>query len=58
MPSGKIQGMLTALGHDVTSRLWRLGFASRFFVAILLHSGTSFRRAHLTLREIYFNGVM
>lgn len=50
--------LLIKLGHQVTSRLWRLGFASRFFLAIFLHSGTSFRRLHLTFREIYFTGVM
>ncbi len=49
---------LAGLGHNVTSRIWRLGFASRFFLAIILHSGTSLRRLNLTLREIYFTGVM
>jgi len=42
----------------VTSRLWQLGFASRFFIAIFLYSGTSFRRFQLTLREVFFSGVM
>jgi len=46
------------LGHSMVERLWRLGFATRFFFAILLHSGTAFRRLPLTLREIYFSGVM
>lgn len=46
------------LGHAVTERIWRLGFASRFFFALLLQSGTSFRRLHLTLREIYVSGVL
>ena len=50
--------LLAKLGHQVTSRLWRLGFASRFFLAILLQSGTSFRRIHLTIREVFFSGVM
>lgn len=50
--------LLTKLGQQVTSRLWRLGFASRFFLAILLQSGTSFRRIHLTIREVFFSGVM
>ncbi len=48
---------LRGLGHRVTSRIWRLGFASRFFLATLLYSGTSFRRFFLTVREIYFTGV-
>ena len=31
---------LRGLGQKVTSRIWRLGYASRFFLAILLGSGT------------------
>ncbi len=49
---------LQALGNRVTRRILRLGFASRFFVAIFLQSGTAFRRLNLTLREIYFTGVL
>ena len=49
---------LRGLGQRVTSRIWRLGYASRFFLAILLHSGTALRRLHLTIREIYFTGVL
>ncbi len=49
---------LRGLGNRVTSRIWRLGFASRFFLATLLYSGTSFRRFFLTIREIYFTGVL
>ena len=46
------------LGRWVTERILRLGFASRFFAYMLLHSGTAFRRFHLTVREIYFAGVL
>ena len=46
------------LGHSMTERILRLGFASRFFAYMLLHSGTAFRRFHLTIREIYFAGVL
>ena len=46
------------LGSRITGAIWRLGFASRFFWLILKHSGTSFRRFHLTIREIYFAGVL
>ncbi|MCE9568652.1 MAG: lipid asymmetry maintenance ABC transporter permease subunit MlaE [Rhodocyclales bacterium] len=49
---------LRGLGQRVTSRIWRLGYASRFFLAILLHSGTSLRRINLTIREIFFTGVL
>lgn len=51
-------GLLRTLGHAVVERIWRLGFAARFLVAILTHSGTAFRRLPLTLREIYFSGVL
>jgi len=50
--------LLRKLGEAVVERIWRLGFASRFLFAILLHSGTAFRRLSLTLREIYFSGVL
>ena len=40
------------------ARIWRLGYASRFLFAILLHSGTSLRRLNLTIREIYVAGVL
>lgn len=56
--SERIAVLLGHLGHSVTSRIWRLGFAARFFVAILRHSGMALRRLHLTLREIYFTGVL
>jgi len=46
------------LGARVTGMVWRLGFATRFFGLMLKHSGTSFRRFHLTIREIYFAGVL
>src|SRR5262245_14145653 len=49
---------LEGLGHTVTSKIWRLGFAARFFAYVLLHSGTAFRRFRLTVREIYFAGVL
>jgi phospholipid/cholesterol/gamma-HCH transport system permease protein len=52
-----VTSALRGLGNRVTSRIWRLGFASRFLLATLLYSGTSFRRFFLTIREIYFTGV-
>jgi phospholipid/cholesterol/gamma-HCH transport system permease protein len=48
---------LRSLGGRFTNMAWRLGFAARFFALLLRHSGTSFRRFHLTVREIYFAGV-
>ena len=50
--------ILRAMGAQVTGAIWRLGFAARFFWLILKHSGTSFRRFHLIIREVYFAGVM
>jgi len=56
---GRIAEMLRGLGARIVDNwVWRLGFASRFFWLILRESGTSFRRFHLTIREIYFAGVM
>ncbi|MDR2164775.1 MAG: lipid asymmetry maintenance ABC transporter permease subunit MlaE [Zoogloeaceae bacterium] len=49
---------LRRLGGNTVDRLWRLGVASRFFVAILLNSGTALRRYPLTFREIWFSGVL
>ena len=45
-------------GHSVVNAIWRLGYASRFFFAVLTHSGMSFRRFYLTVKEIYFAGVL
>lgn len=49
---------LRRLGAMTIDGVWRLGFATRFLCAVLLHSGQSLRRVHLTIREIYFSGVL
>ena len=54
---GKLKDPFGRLGEAVTARIWRLGFAGRFFAYMLLHSGTALRRFGLTIREIYFAGV-
>jgi phospholipid/cholesterol/gamma-HCH transport system permease protein len=46
------------LGHRVIDRIWRLGYAARFFIYSLAVSGESFRRFHLVIKEIYFTGVL
>lgn len=46
------------LGALTINALWRLGFISRFFVAIVLNSGQSLLRFQLTIREVYFAGVL
>ncbi len=53
-----MRAALTHLGAAVTAGILRLGYASRFFGYLLWHSGTAFRRFRLTLREIYFAGVL
>lgn len=55
---GSLLDALRSLGDGVIDRLWRLGFASRFLFGLLLHSGPSFRRFSMTVREIYFGGVL
>ncbi|MFC3625471.1 lipid asymmetry maintenance ABC transporter permease subunit MlaE [Vogesella amnigena] len=46
------------LGALTINAIWRLGFASRFLLAILLQSGQSLLRFQLTIREVYFAGVL
>jgi phospholipid/cholesterol/gamma-HCH transport system permease protein len=50
--------LLRKLGHAVVERIWRMGFAARFLVAILRFSGALFRRPQLIAREVYFSGVL
>ncbi|AUH53268.1 ABC transporter permease [Chromobacterium sp. ATCC 53434] len=53
-----ITSPLRRLGHATINAVWRLGFASRFLLAILANSGQSLLRLQLTIREMYFAGVM
>jgi phospholipid/cholesterol/gamma-HCH transport system permease protein len=56
---GRILELLRLLGARVIEKwIWRMGFACRFLLAMLRQSGMSFRRFHLTIREIYFAGVL
>ncbi len=50
--------LLRLLGARAVNWIWRLGFAARFFWLVLKYSGPSFRRFSLTIREIYFAGVL
>lgn len=50
--------VLRNIGHQVTRGIWRLGAGARLFLLTLIYSGESFRRFRLTVREIYFTGVM
>jgi len=58
MAGSALRGFFERLGAAMTARIWRLGFASRFLIYLFLHSGTALRRFGLTMREIYFAGVL
>src|ERR671931_1493666 len=53
-----VRARMERLGNAVSSHVWRLGFASRFLFYTVVHSGTALRRFRLTVREIYFAGVL
>jgi phospholipid/cholesterol/gamma-HCH transport system permease protein len=53
-----IVSTLRGIGSRVVNGVWRIGYASRFFLMTLVYSGMSFRRFQLTIREIFFTGVM
>ena len=55
MPAAKT---IRVIGHRAINAVWRIGMATRFFFLILLHSGSSFRRFHLTVKELFSTGVM
>jgi phospholipid/cholesterol/gamma-HCH transport system permease protein len=46
------------IGHRAINAVWRIGMATRFFFLILMYSGNSFRRFHLTIKELFSTGVM
>ena len=49
---------IRSLGARGIETIWRGGAMARFFWLVLVQSGMSFRRLSLTVREIYFAGVM
>lgn len=53
-----IKRSLQAIGSRTINAVWRMGYASRFFVLTLIYSGLSFRRFRLTVKEMFFSGVM
>jgi len=53
-----IQRSLKAIGSRTINAVWRMGYASRFLVLTLIYSGLSFRRFRLTVKEMFFSGVM
>jgi phospholipid/cholesterol/gamma-HCH transport system permease protein len=61
MASAVLQGLvawLRRLGAVTIDGVGRLGHAARFFVAVVAYTPEAFRRLQLTLREIYFSGVL
>lgn len=57
-PVADLRQGLERLGRTFTAKIWRLGFAARFLAYLVLHSGVALRRFGLTIREIYFAGVL
>jgi len=55
---GSLFGGLRLVGHRTINAVWRLGSASRFMGLVMLRSGLSFRRFHLTIDELHFAGVL
>ncbi len=51
-------GFFSRIGAPLTRSIVKLGFACRFFLAVLRHSPVSFSRFSLTMREIWFSGVL
>ena len=49
---------LKQLGAWTIDTLWKLGFASRFLIAIILQTSSLLTRPHLVVREIYYSGVL
>jgi phospholipid/cholesterol/gamma-HCH transport system permease protein len=58
LPAEALATILRRVGHGTLESITRLGFAARFVVAVIAHSPDAVRRIHLTLREIYFAGVL
>ena len=54
----RVLNNLRGIGKSVVNGIWRLGYASAFFLMVLMRSGVSFRRPSLTIREIYTAGVL
>ena len=49
---------VSRIGANALNAIRRMGAASYFLARILFYSGPSFGRPHLTIREIYFAGVL
>lgn len=49
---------VASFGARVIDWVWRCGVMFRFFLLVLARSGASFLRPSLTIREVYFAGVL
>lgn len=49
---------VASFGARVVDWVWRCGVMFRFFLLVLARSGTSLLRPSLTIREVYFAGVL
>ncbi len=49
---------IRVIGHRTINAIWRIGTAARFFLLTLMYSGSSFRRFHLIVRELFSTGVL
>ncbi len=58
MLSNVLANGLRRVGAGTMRAIARVGFSTRFFVAILYHSPAALMRPQLTMREIYFSGVL
>lgn len=54
----KLTRLFQGIGRRFIDHIWHLGAGARLFFLTLVYSGESFRRFHLTIREIYYTGVM
>ncbi len=53
-----VANTIKTIGHRSINAVWRIGMASRFFFYTIFYSGSSFRRFHLTIKELFSTGVM
>ena len=58
MVADALAAVLRRVGAGTLDSIGRLGFATRFTLAVLAHLPGGMRRLQLTLREIYFSGVL
>ena len=54
----KLLNFIANIGSTFIEKMTRLGAGTRLFFLILIYSADSFKRVQLTIREIYFTGVL